>query len=148
MTLKVTTPEYNNIALLNRFFEEVWRQGKEETIDELYAVGGEAHGIGEQYKKGPEEFKLIHRLIWQTCTNIRIDVGDMFAAGDRVAIRATFTMTHKATGKELQFSGGGFARIQGGQIVEAWNGWDFLSILQTLGSVPEDILEKTLRETK
>lgn len=138
------TQEYDNIALMRRFFQEVWNEGKEETIDELYAVGGESHGIGDEYEKGPGAFKQLHRVMLQTC-DIHIQVDDIIAAGDRIAMRATIKMQHKATGKQLIVMGGGFARIQGGQIVEAWNGWDFLGALQQLGLLPQDALAQALQ---
>jgi predicted ester cyclase len=42
-----------------------------------------------------------------------------------------------ATGKPAVFSGMCIARIRDGQIVEAWNSFDFLTFYQQLGVVPQ-----------
>ena len=39
-------PEANK-ALVRRWFEEVWNQGREETIDELFAANGVGYGLGD-----------------------------------------------------------------------------------------------------
>ena len=36
-----------NKALVRRWFDEVWNQGREDTIDELLAATAIAHGLGE-----------------------------------------------------------------------------------------------------
>ena len=138
------TIEVQNMEMIKRFFDEVWNNGREEAIDELYVVGGEAHGLGEDFKNGPEAFKQFHQLIHATCTDIRVVIGDMLAAGDRVAIRASVYLTHKATGKALVLNGGGFMTVANGQIVQAWNGRDFLGMLAQLGTLPENALVHSL----
>ena len=37
----------SNKALVRRWFEEVWNQGREETIDELFAANGIGYGLGD-----------------------------------------------------------------------------------------------------
>ena len=137
----MTNSEQQNMDVMHRFFDEVWNKGREEAIDELYVPEGTAHGLGEKYKSGPEEFKLFHRLLCQTCSDIHAEMNDIMAAGDRVAIRGTITMKHNATGRDLRIEGGGFARINDGKIVEAWNGWDFVGVMVQLGALAEDSLD-------
>jgi hypothetical protein len=46
-------------ALIRRWFEEVWNQGLEQTIDELVAAGAKIHGLATPDGRpisGPEEF--------------------------------------------------------------------------------------------
>ncbi len=138
------TPEYESIDLIYRFFEEVWNKGREEAIDEMYVPEGQAYGLGEQYRKGPEQFKLLHRLIQENCSDIHAVVEDVIAAGDRVSMRGVLTMVHKATGRQLRLEGGSYNRIKDGKIVEAWNGWDFMGILLSLGVVTENCLANAL----
>jgi len=136
--------EENNIKLMRRFFDEVWNQGREESIDELYADEGTAEGLGEEYKGGPEAFKQLHRLLHKTCSDIHIELDDLIAEGGRVALRGKATMTHKVTGKQLEFEGVGFVEIKDGKIVQAWNGWDFMSVIVQLGGMPENGLVQAL----
>jgi hypothetical protein len=52
-----------NKALVKRWFEEVWNQGRESTIDELFHPEGKSHGFPEPDSVliGPPGFKAIHR---------------------------------------------------------------------------------------
>ena len=49
----------DNKALTRRWFEEVWNQRREQTIDEMISPGGIIHGLAESGEDlpGPTEFK-------------------------------------------------------------------------------------------
>ena len=58
-------------------------------------------------------------------------------------VRWTATMTHKgdelgfaATGSPATVTGMSVVRIAGGKIVEAWNNWDLMGLMQQIGMVP------------
>jgi hypothetical protein len=55
--------EAANKALAKRWFEEVWNQGRESSIDELFHPDGKAYGFPEPDSVliGSEGFKAIHR---------------------------------------------------------------------------------------
>jgi hypothetical protein len=91
--------EAANKQLARRWFEEVWNQGRESTIDELFHPEGKAYGFPEpdSVLVGPENFKAIHRAFHNIYGDIHIDIDDLIAEGDRVAIRWTCTMTHTGT---------------------------------------------------
>lgn len=61
-TRGVTMSLAANKALAQRWFEEVWNQGKESTIDELFHPQGKAYGFPEpdSVLVGPDAFKNIH----------------------------------------------------------------------------------------
>ncbi len=48
-----------NKALVRRWFKEVWNEGREATIDELFAESGLAYGLGdgEAEVRGPAQLK-------------------------------------------------------------------------------------------
>jgi predicted ester cyclase len=54
------------------------------------------------------------------------------ATGTHVEVLAGIT----PTGKRVTVSGIWLHRVDGGQIVESWNTWDSLGLLQQLGVVP------------
>jgi steroid delta-isomerase-like uncharacterized protein len=135
----------NPDTVLRTWFEEVWNQGREETIDRLFARDGLAHGLpGAAPLRGPEAFKPFFRNFRSAFPDIRIDVIRTVTEGDMGAIHLRVTGTHTghtlglpATGKPAEFSGMCIARIRDGQIVEAWNSFDFLTFYQQLGVVPQ-----------
>jgi steroid delta-isomerase-like uncharacterized protein len=130
-----------NKTIVRRWFEEVWNQGRTETIDALFAPNARAHGLGD-LPPGPEGFKPFHAAFRRAFPDIRITLDDVIAEGDLVAYRFTATGTHRgdglgfaATNRGTEFTGMGFARVRNGQLVEGWNNYDQLSMFQQLGVV-------------
>jgi steroid delta-isomerase-like uncharacterized protein len=122
-----------NKALARRWFEEVWNQGKESTIDELFHPQGKAYGFPDPDSVliGPAGFKTTHRVFQNAFGNIHIVIDDLVAEGDRVAIRWTCTMIHNgdslgfpATGKKTTFPGSSFITCHDGKLTEGWNFMD------------------------
>jgi len=130
-----------NKALVERWFEEVWNRGRPEAIDEMLAADSVIHGLGPT-SHGPAEFKAFHSAYRDAFPDVAIEIEDMVAEGDRVAARWRGTGTHRgaglgfrATGKPVQFRGMVFVRIAGGKLIEGWNVFDQLSMLQQLDAV-------------
>jgi predicted ester cyclase len=77
-------------------------------------------------------------------SNARWVVHDAFAGeNDTVTARWTGQGTHDAlagippTGKEVSVEALSLFRIDGGKIVEMWDCWDALALLQQIGVVPK-----------
>jgi steroid delta-isomerase-like uncharacterized protein len=135
--------EAANKDLAKRWFEEVWNQGRESSIDELFHPHGKAYGFPDPDSVliGPEGFKAIHRQFHSAFTGIRIAIDDLIAEGDRVAVRWTCTMTHNgdglgfpATGKKTTFPGASFITCRDGQLTDGWNFMDLTRMTLQLQS--------------
>jgi steroid delta-isomerase-like uncharacterized protein len=134
-----------NKELIKRWFEEVWNRGRSEAIDELFAVDGIAHGLAEDDQnpmRGPADFKVFHGKFREAFPNMLISVDDMIAEGDKVAARCSVRGKHTgdslgfaATQAPVEFSGITIVRIKNGQIVEAWNHFDFMKMYRQLGTI-------------
>ena len=134
-----------NKAIVRRWFEEVWNKGQEATIDELFPSIGVAYGLGDTATevRGPEQIKPFVRNLRSAIPDLRIDVDDIVAEGDRVVVRLTLKGTHSggamgvaASGHRVHISGLVLVRVSGDQIVEGWNNWDQLSFLRQIGALP------------
>ena len=130
-----------NKALVERWFEEVWNKGRSEAIDEMMAADAVAHGLGPDLR-GPAEFKNFHSSFRAAFPDVRVEVDEMIAEGDRVSFRLTARGTHlgdglgfPATKRPARFVVMGSARIADGKIVEGWNVIDQLGMLTQLGVV-------------
>jgi len=130
-----------NKALAKRWFEEVWNQGKQSTIEELFHPKGKAYGFPEPDSVliGPEEFKPVHRRFHDAFSNIHLTIDDLIAEGDKVAIRWTATVLHTgdglgfpATKKKAAMPGSSFITIRKGQLTDAWNFMDFTKVMLAL----------------
>ena len=130
-----------NKALVRRWFEEVWNQGRSSAIDEMLAADAVVHGLDADLH-GPADFKPFHEAYRNAFPDVTIQIDEIIAEGAVVAVRWSASGTHSggglgfgATGKKVHFTGMGFARIEGGKIVEGWNNLDQLGMFQQLGVV-------------
>ena len=133
-----------NVALMRRWFEEVWNQRRRETITELFAEGGGAHWIGETGRDltGPQEFLPYYDRLCSAFPDIRMTVDECFEAGDKVIVRWSAKMRHtgdllgiRASGNPVVVNGMTMAKIANGKVVEGWDCWDKLGMLMQIDAV-------------
>ncbi len=132
-----------NVALLHRWFEEVWNKGRPEAIDEMLDPDGIVHGLGEAgvEVRGAVGFVPFFARFRGTFPDINITIEDTIAEGDKVAARWTARMTHEGdgldfapTGRAVTITGMSIIRVADGRIAEAWNNWDIASLLQQINA--------------
>jgi steroid delta-isomerase-like uncharacterized protein len=138
------SPEEKNTALIHRWFDEVWNQGRLETIDELASPTVIARGQLEhgQPIQGTAHFKTFTQAIRTAFPDIVVTIEDTIAEGDKVVARWISTMTHHGeflglapTGKKVTISGISVQKIANGRIIEGWDNWDQLALLVQLGAM-------------
>jgi len=136
-----------------RWFREVWDEGREEAIDQLMAPDGVAHGLGPAPIKGPEEFKSIFRMFREALGDLKIVIDRTVVEGNMVAVHCHVIARHVGnalggppTWRPVDFWGMTIARVEGDQIVEGWNTYDFLTMYQQMGWVSNPPVPST-RET-
>lgn len=132
-----------NKALARRGFAEFVDKGSAGAVDELIAEDYRGHFSGMPLVEGREGFRQVVAF-WHTgLSDISSTIEDIFAEGDRIAVRVRFTATHSgefmgipATGRTLTFSGLNILRIAEGKLAEQWVQNDDLALLQQLGAIP------------
>ncbi len=138
-----------NIQLMRRWFQEVWNEGRMETIYELLSPDGVARGQrgAESEIRGPREFETFVREIRGSFPDIKVEVEDVFAADDKVVLRWSGVMTHSgdapglpASGKTVRSRGITIARFVDGRIVEGWDNWDQLGMLEQIGAYKQPLM--------
>lgn len=145
----------DNISLMKRWYHEVWREGKNEIIHELIAAEASLYGqIAPDVEiRGPEGFMAFAERIRNTFPDTEVTVEDVFAVDDKVAARWVATGTHSgdglgvpASGKRIRICGITIARFKNGKIVEGWDNWDRLGMLEQIGAYTSPnavVLEKS-----
>jgi steroid delta-isomerase-like uncharacterized protein len=131
-----------NEALVRRYYEDMCNGRQNGLADELFSEDHEYHDPSIPGAEGPEPMaKMIG--VFQDGIEGNWDVQDVFAGGDRVAVRWTLRGEH--TGEIMGVPPSGYAigcealsvhRIADGKIAETWTVWDFLGFLQQLGALP------------
>jgi steroid delta-isomerase-like uncharacterized protein len=113
-------------------------------LDEVYAADVVWHEPDREIH-GIEEAKQFISMYKTAFPDMNVTVEDQIAEGDKVVTRVTLRGTHQGevaefgppTGRQLEGSGITISRIEGGKIVEDWDSYDNLTLLQQLGLAPE-----------
>jgi steroid delta-isomerase-like uncharacterized protein len=140
-------------TLIHRWFDEVWNQGREETVDELCAPDAIGHGLGERGDEahGPAGFKIFFRNMRTAFPDIHFSIEDTIVQDDKAVVRVILKGTHLGDGLGLPPTGNAVAiagivivRVVAGQITEGWNSWDQLGLLRQIGAVPAPVADRFL----
>jgi steroid delta-isomerase-like uncharacterized protein len=136
-------PESNK-QLSRRVNDEVWNEGKINLIDELVSADFVNHSAPPGLPADREGFKQFVGMYRAAFPDVQITIEDILAEGDRVMTRWSATGTHKGkllgippTNKKVTVTGMSENRISGGKIVEQWNEFDDLGMLQQIGAIPQ-----------
>jgi steroid delta-isomerase-like uncharacterized protein len=121
-----------------RWFEEVWNHGRRETIAEIMTPECVVHD-GATDSRGPSGFYPFFDRMNATFSEIHLVVEDTMAERDAACIRWTFTAKHTGgglgippTGKTVHITGITVLRASAGRIVEAWQNWDMLGMMEQI----------------
>ena len=103
------------------------------------------HGTGELANVGRQEFVQFMSAFFAAFPDSKVTVDDLMAEGDRVSYRMTIRGTHTGelmaipvTNKTITVRAIGIARVSGDQIVEEWENFDELGMMQQLGVIPSE----------
>ncbi|MDG4550082.1 MAG: ester cyclase [Candidatus Contendobacter sp.] len=135
-----------NKALVRRNFEAIWSQCNLDTADEIIAPEYIGHiATLPEAVRGVEAFKQVVMLFHFSAPDIRFEIQDQLAEGNKVATRWIGRGTHKGefmgiapSGQRLSVTGMSFHRIENGRIHESWDDWDALSMLRHM---TEDVFQ-------
>jgi steroid delta-isomerase-like uncharacterized protein len=135
-----------NCALMRRWFEEVWNQGRMQTVTDLMDENATAFGQAghETELQGPASFIAFAERFRRAFPDIKVTVEETFGDEECVAVRWSAKMTHTgddlgipATNRKAHVTGMTMARFKNGKVVSGWDNWDQLALLRQIGVVPE-----------
>jgi steroid delta-isomerase-like uncharacterized protein len=111
-------------------------------IDELHATNVVFHGGTGEEVRGLRDFKKECDEWLSAFPDLHFTINDMVVEGDKVAIRTTWTGTHKGkikgippTNKKVTAWELEIDRFADGKIAEVWTRYDTLGLMQQLGLV-------------
>jgi steroid delta-isomerase-like uncharacterized protein len=132
-----------NKAIARRSWELV-SQRNPDAMEEVYTADTVLHEP-DQDLQGVEEAKQFLSGYISAFPDMSVSVEDVIAEGDKAVTRWTLRGTHEGeveefgppTGKRVELEGITIHRISEGKIVEEWERYDNLGVLQQLGLAPE-----------
>ncbi len=131
-----------NKAIVRRFIDEVFNEGKLAAIAEVVDRGYIMHGTTPEVRgqQGMQEFVTTYRT---ALPDYHCTIEDQVAEGDKVVTRWTVRGTQRGeldgippTGKPVTLAGIVIDRIANGRMAETWQQADVLGMMQQLGLIP------------
>jgi predicted ester cyclase len=131
----------DNIALVRRWFEEIWNERLETTIDELVDEDSVCY-TDEGDIRGPEEFKTRQfRPLVDAFPDIRVEIEAIVAEGDSVVVRWTATGGHtghglgfKPTQETPYFRGITWVEVADGKLKQGWQSSNIPEVVRGLAT--------------
>lgn len=121
-----------------RWFETVWNQGRRDAIAEMLAPDAVLHEAGED-SVGPDGFYPFFDRMHAMFSDFHVTVRDSIAEGDKICLRWSCEAKHigaglglEATGATISVTGLTLLRTGNGRILEGWQNWDMLGMLEQL----------------
>jgi len=111
---------------------------------ELYSPSVIHHGFSSRIRPGVPGLRDHYTNLLKGFPDMRVDIDDIIADGEKVVHRFTFNGTHKgeflkipATGKTVRTSGVHIHLFSGGKCAEVWQILDTFGFLSQIGAVPQ-----------
>jgi steroid delta-isomerase-like uncharacterized protein len=122
---------------------DVWSTGELERLDDLVAGDVVHHDpYDPNGADGLDGMKRTIELNRRAFPDMRLEVEDQIAEGDKVVTRWRGEMTHRGelggaapSGKQVTITGITIDRFENGRIVEAWRSMDTLGLLRGIGAL-------------
>ncbi|GAB3669787.1 hypothetical protein GCM10027589_37930 [Actinocorallia lasiicapitis] len=131
-------------ATVQRFYRELWTEGKLAVADELFHPDFVGHAPGGNLTRGPEGVKKLVSEWRVGVPDMELEIHAQVAEGGRVATRFTGRGTHLGTwlgfpptGLKISLSGIAITRVIDGQVVSDWGEFDIMGLLQQFGVIPK-----------
>lgn len=129
-----------NKALVRRFVEEIFAQGRTDAVDQLVSPDFVSHTFAIT-DDGIANLKAASQRVHASLTDVRFEIEDMVAEGDRVAVRLTASATTTgdfmgmpAAGRSYRIGEMHFFRVRDGKVVEHWHQYDAAGQMKQLSS--------------
>ena len=131
----------DNKAIARYLTEEIFNKGNMDQVDKVIAPDFTHHDPNtREFTSGPEGYRKFYERYRKAFPDLHITIEQQISEGNLVVDRWIGTGTHQGelmgmppTGKKVHITGITIHRISGGKIVETWNNYDSLSMVQQLG---------------
>jgi len=143
--------EETNKAVLMRFWDDAWNRGDLDVVDEIFHQDFVDHGLAPGLTlQGPEGAKEAVTQFRTAFSDLRLEVHALVAEADKVFTYWRAYGTHDGplktpagdippTGSTGIVHGMTINRVVDGRIIEAWDNFDTLGMLQQLGVIPAKV---------
>ena len=154
----MSTDHEINKATVRRFHEATNSGDLElisKTIDDVFAPDAMIRTPLPIKTSGAQAIKEVFTRLLAVYPDLRVEIKDLVAEGDKVVSRNTVTGTqlgdylgHPPTGKRVTYNEIFIMRFAGGRIVETWGVVDVLSQMKQIGVIPGNVRQPHVEPVK
>jgi predicted ester cyclase len=131
-------------AVIARYYEEIWNQGRLEVCDELIAPDYVNHSAPlPGLPPGPEGLKQVVAGVRRAFPDMCYTIEDLVLGGEKAALRVTMRGTHcgeflgaAPTGRQVEVQEIQIEHLHDDRIVAHWHLIDELGLRRQLGLLP------------
>ena len=138
---KIASVEQNE-AVVRQVLSLIDERNLDEAF-ELYAVDYIYHGPGGQELRGRDGIRGLWEVFLVGFPDLHSTIEDMVSSGDKVVLRWRIEGTHTGefmgvapSNKKITLGIIEIFRVENGQLVEAWDQFDQLGLMQQIGDIP------------
>lgn len=137
--------ESKTAAIARRWHQEIYLRGRLDVADEICSPDLVAHGtaVAPDAPTGPRFVREDAAGMREAFDILALTDDDVFASGDRVAIRWTLRATHvggflgiEGTGRQVHVTGMDIFRMDGDRIAEFWTEFNLMDLAEQIGAIP------------
>ena len=128
-----------NQELARDWFDEIWNKRRREAIAERAHPSVLLHECGQD-QQGTAAFFALYDRLFAAFSDMETTVHDVLGEGDAVCVRWSATMRHTGdglgfppSGRDVSTTGITIMRFDQGLLVEGWQNWDMLGLIEQLG---------------
>jgi predicted ester cyclase len=127
--------------LVERFHTELLAARDPAVVDAFFGEGFESHNMPPGFPPGRDGVKRFFSMFRDAFPDVTVEIDELVADGDRVAVATTFTGTHQGelmgmapTGRRVSVTGIDIVRVHDGAIVEHRGLTDIVGLMRQLQS--------------
>lgn len=131
--------ERRNKKLIEHYWNELWNKRNIAVLDECM-LSGIVYYTPKMTQKGIKEYKELYKMYASAFGKSQVEIQELIASKDKVVSRVLFSCVHTgelggmpASGLELEVQVYTIFRLEHGKIVEEWELFDELGMMQQLG---------------
>lgn len=133
-------------ALARRWFEEVWNERRDQTIDELLSPDLVAQMEGHEGDVSKEDFVNYRVALLNAVPDLQMEIVDAVGDGPRAFVSWILTGTHLGSGmgvppsgQSVRFRGITWLEFEEGQIVRGFDKWNRGEVIASAPAVPRTV---------
>lgn len=126
--------------LLEAFYQRVWIGGDTALATEMFATQGKAEGMVTGMAMGGVDFGTIVEAFMALLEEPTYRIDRTVEEGDWLSALVTVEAHAASDGRPVSFNGQIMLRYTDGKVAEAYNHFDYVTLFEQLGLLPQDAL--------